>query len=241
MTDQASNVVRMDDHRTSKPKPKHKAERINLTVERVAAAKPGERRYRIADAAVVGLHLVVQTTGAKSFVARGRISGGRTRPMIDVTLGSADVVSIADARKQAKVVLAKMRAGIDPRQTVADEVSVSRLIDAYLDRQRERGIVKVRDQERDLRRLARGLGQTPAHLVSKEQWATSLGRIHRAHGLSAAVEARKHARALMRWADDQGLVRDSDLLRIKAIEPTRAEKLAAAERAETKWTLRRVD
>ncbi|NOD95384.1 integrase arm-type DNA-binding domain-containing protein [Ruegeria sp. HKCCD4884] len=246
MTNQ-TNVVRLTDHREAEKQTRVRGDRVNLTTKRVAALKPGKgpngkpTRTRVADADVVGLFVIVSAGGGKSYVVRGRIGKGRSRPKIDFRIGSTEAVSLFDARQRAKAVIAQMQLGIDPRQASNDEISVKALVDIYLQRQRSRGIVRIDNQERCLDRLTFGLRETPAHLVSQAQWAEALNRIHRKFGMGAVTDARKFGRAMMQWANGEGILRNSELLLVPAPEATRAEKIASNKRKETRWTLRRMD
>ena len=69
---------------------------------RVRAAKPREKRYDIRDDVIPGLFLRVFPTGARSF-ALDRMTRGRRR---FATLGSADALTIPEARAEARRLIA---------------------------------------------------------------------------------------------------------------------------------------
>lgn len=69
---------------------------------RVAAARPRKRKYDLWDDAISGLGLSVHPSGTRSFFLRRRTPGGRVRR---VTLGSADAMSVPQARREARRVL----------------------------------------------------------------------------------------------------------------------------------------
>ena len=77
-----------------------------LNIARVKAAKPG----RHADGN--GLYLVVDPSGARRWVLRTMVRGRRR----DIGLGSARIVSLAEARVQASELRRYARQGIDPVQ-----------------------------------------------------------------------------------------------------------------------------
>lgn len=77
-----------------------------LTTLQVRAAKPG----RHADGR--GLYLMVRDTGARSWVARVQVDGKRR----DFGLGSAEVVSLADARSAAAAICHKLKNGEEPER-----------------------------------------------------------------------------------------------------------------------------
>lgn len=72
-----------------------------LTTLRVKNAKPG----RHADGG--GLYLMVRPSGSRSWVLRAQVAGKRQ----DFGLGSAAVISLADARQKAATLWMKLKAG----------------------------------------------------------------------------------------------------------------------------------
>src|SRR6516225_612641 len=75
---------------------------------------PATGRLEIFDSIVPGLAVRVTTSGAKSFVVRGRIRG-RPDP-IRVTLCQTRETKLSAAREAASDVLRACRAGNDPRE-----------------------------------------------------------------------------------------------------------------------------
>jgi len=75
---------------------------------------PATGRLEVFDAIVPGLAVRITTSGAKSFIVRGRIRG-RPNP-IRITLGHARGMRLAAAREAASDVLRTCRAGNDPRE-----------------------------------------------------------------------------------------------------------------------------
>uniref|UniRef100_UPI002613E82E integrase family protein n=1 Tax=uncultured Ruegeria sp. TaxID=259304 RepID=UPI002613E82E len=240
MTDQ-TNVVRLDQHRPPEHKTRHRAKRVKLTQNRVESARPGKTRRRIADADVIGLHLVVQPSGAKSYVVRGRIGGGRTRPVIDMTLGSTDALTLGEARTRAKIALARMQSGEDPRADRDGEIAVGDLIDLFLNYHRQRRTVTLDKIERCLRRVCAGLTRQPAQTVTKAQWAEAVGRTRKRNSLSAAQADAQWVRAMARWADDEGIAENLPAMRVVSPKASIAEKAEAATRTADRWTLRQED
>ena len=66
---------------------------------RIAAAKPREKKYDVWDDAVSGLGVCIYPSGTRSFFLRRQLPGGRVRR---VTLGSADRMSVPQARHEAR-------------------------------------------------------------------------------------------------------------------------------------------
>ena len=79
-----------------------------LTARAVQTARAGDRARRIADGG--GLYLFVAPGGAKSWVLRTVVKGKRC----DLGLGSVTLVSLADAREEARRLRRIARTGGDP-------------------------------------------------------------------------------------------------------------------------------
>src|SRR6266540_2720182 len=96
----------LDDSSTSITKPTGQHPRNRLTAVRVRnLKKPG----RYADGN--GLYLVVDPSGAKRWIWRGKIRAKGKR--CDLGLGSVQIVTLADARDQAAQLRRDARAGKD--------------------------------------------------------------------------------------------------------------------------------
>jgi integrase len=112
----------------------------NLTAVALAALKPTEKPYYIADARAPGLRVRVAPTGAKSWNMVWRVQGDGTR---SASLGPADPegrvgFDIAAARDRAAAILKAGRQGRDllaeereQRQAARDAMTVGDLIDHY--------------------------------------------------------------------------------------------------------------
>ena len=230
-----------------RPAPKSRSARLTLTAKRIADLKPGvdtrgrPARSRLADASVPGLWLNCSAAGAKSFLVRGRIGSGRNAPVVDIRLGDAAVLPLHEARAEAAALLVRMRGGEDPRRNGERDITVDNLIDRFVERQESRGVATVGGIEHYLRRTVERFAATPAADVTKAEWAAAIAKIERASGPEAGRAARIYVKAMMRWADEAGLVENSPALRLQA---PRLSKAAAAEkraRAQSRWTLRRED
>ncbi len=82
-----------------------------LTQRGVETAKPKAKRYGRPDGLVPGMQLVVQPSGSKSYTLFTRING----TLINIRLGSAGVLTLAQAREEARAKLGLVAAGKDPR------------------------------------------------------------------------------------------------------------------------------
>jgi integrase len=108
---------------------------IFLTKREVDAAKAREGRYHLWDTKLAGFGLRVETSGTKTFVVRYRADGGgRTAPRRFVTIGRLGVLTVDEARKQARILLGAAAKGDDPaldRQARRRAMTMSTLIDLY--------------------------------------------------------------------------------------------------------------
>lgn len=81
----------------------------NLTELAIKALKPGTSRREVPDGLIPGLYLVIQPTGATSWVVRYRFG----RAPRKLTLGRYPVISLKDARKLAQEALVAVARGED--------------------------------------------------------------------------------------------------------------------------------
>jgi hypothetical protein len=81
-----------------------------LTTKAVENVKPGSARREVPDGEIRGLYLVIQPSGAKSYVLRYRHSGKPRK----LTIGPAEM-GLGEARKQAAGARAAIAAGKDPQ------------------------------------------------------------------------------------------------------------------------------
>src|SRR5262249_30064350 len=83
--------------------------RKTLTDRGVAALKARPRRYAFPDPELRGHWIRVQPSGARSFVTVARDRDGK---QVWTTLGATDLMTIAEAREQAREVVGRVRAGL---------------------------------------------------------------------------------------------------------------------------------
>lgn len=83
---------------------------IKLEPRGIKKLKPAEKPYYVTDTLRAGLQLRVGVDGSKSYSVRYRIG----RRMRRLTLGDADVLSLAEARERAKDALKQVSNGVDP-------------------------------------------------------------------------------------------------------------------------------
>jgi integrase len=94
--------------------------RRTLTDRGVAALRPRSQRYAFPDPELTGHYVRVQSSGSKSFVTVARTPAGK---QVWTNVGAADVMSIVDAREQAREIIKRVRAGLPAVETRADTVA----------------------------------------------------------------------------------------------------------------------
>ena len=108
---------------------------VFLTKREVDAAEARGERYHLWDTKLAGFGLRVEKSGTKTFVARYRADGGgRTAPRRFVTIGRFGVLTVDEARKQARILLGAAARGDDPaheRKARRREMTMSGLLDLY--------------------------------------------------------------------------------------------------------------
>lgn len=110
---------------------------VILTKRLVDASEPRDKRYEVWDSEVAGFGLRIGVSGTKTFVIRYRAEGGgREAPRRYVTVGRFGALTVEQARKKAKELLAAVTIGVDPaaeRKAKRLEMKMSALVDLYED------------------------------------------------------------------------------------------------------------
>lgn len=113
--------------------PIHSSVRLTTTV--VSSAEATGSRYMIWDNVLAGFGVRVEPSGTKSFVVRYRADGGgRTAPQRLFTIGRFGNLTVEEARKEAKKILARVTIGEDPadeRNCKRREMNIAALVDLY--------------------------------------------------------------------------------------------------------------
>lgn len=106
-----------------------------ITKRVIDAAASAAKRYDIWDSQVSGFGVRIGLTGIKTFVVRYRAEGGgRNAPKRYVTVGRYGALTVEQARKKAKELLAAVTVGNDPaseRNAKRMELKMSALVDLY--------------------------------------------------------------------------------------------------------------
>ena len=112
-----------------------KASTISLTKTLIDAAVPRPERYVAWDSRLAGFGLRVEPTGRKTFIIRYRAEGGgRSAPRRFMTVGTFGKLTLEDARKRARQLLAAATIGDDPaeeRQAKRREMRIDALVELY--------------------------------------------------------------------------------------------------------------
>ncbi len=106
-----------------------------LSKKIVADAKPRDKRYVIWDADLPGFGMRVSVAGLKTYFVRYRANGGgRSAPKGYMTIGRANIITLDQAKKKARALLAQVLLGDDPaaeRNAKRLALNMSELVDLY--------------------------------------------------------------------------------------------------------------
>lgn len=200
------------------------------------------------DAEVPGLSVRIRGTGAATYTVKYR-AGGRGAAMRRYSIGSAEKVQLATARKKALAVLAAIHDGQDPvaddkahealrRAAVAEDaaraarVTLLELIDAYEADLTKRGIVEAKNVGSLLRRtLVSELGtDAEPRELTRAKLVKIIDKIRDSGEPGKATKLANKAHGLLSWAADKGHV-PANVLAGRRTVMSREERLRQAEAA----------
>lgn len=204
-----------------------------LTAAAVERIKPDpERRLEVPDKLLPGLYLVVQPSGRRSFALRTRILN---KP-VKLTLGQYPALKIEDARAKAREELKRIHAGEDPRdaRAVSRANTVAAVVDEFVTRYARPRLKAWREVEVRLKRdLVRAYGDRPIASLGRADLVRLLDEMGDRGVKQGANRLLAHARRMLGWAVERGIVEANVALGIKppAKEVTRDRVLSDHELA----------
>ena len=185
-----------------------------ITKRTVDSATPTDKTFVLYDTDLAGFGLRVTPNGAKSFIAEYRLRGaGRMGAKKRVTLGRYGVLTVDQARQEAKNLLASVRLGKDPLAERAAEVSsptLSELAGKFL---RDHVDAKRKAQtRREYRRLfdkviLPAIGKKRADDITRSE----ISALHQRIGAQTPTQANRVVAILssmLSWGMHQGLVKE---------------------------------
>jgi integrase len=192
--------------------PKASTDKRTLTDRTLRSLKTKDKPYDIRDTEVRGLRVRVMPSGQRSFVLLARHSGKHSAPTRRA-LGVYDVMSLEEARDEAREWQKLIKKGVDPstirqRERVEKEREQKNTFRAVLEafnKDKLEGLRRGREVNRDLEKLANetGWGGRPITDITALEVRDVIkqykdrGKIHHAHNLLGYI------RRLFNWAIDQ--------------------------------------
>ena len=197
----------------------------------------GKVETKLWDGAVPGLAMRCFSSGGRTWVFRFREGGGgRSARIRTLKLGAWPAVSLAAARAAAQAHAGLIAQGHDPVATRQERRRAERsalgsllAVDGVYERSLQaRGVVKVKAVLRVLRRgLAKHMATDVAKLTRRDL-VEAIEVLNDRPG--ARHDLRKHARGLLEWAANAGLVPANALAGYRLPPKTRAQRIEEASR-----------
>jgi len=195
-----------------------------LTVARIEAAKPKEKRYELPDAVLPCFYLVVQPSGHKSFALRYRAAGKPRK----LTIGAFPKISLEAARKLAREAAVAIARGEDPgekkkaaRRPGGVPQTIEELASLFMERYAKKNTREVtwRETQRILNRdvLSKWQGRRIDSIHRRDVIAL-LDGIASGHSV-AANRTLAALRRMFAWACERDLLEASPCFGIKAPSP----------------------
>jgi integrase len=197
---------------------KHQAKRastkLSATSPRTLTLPKGKSDYTYFDRDVKGFGLRLRESGASNWIFYYKI-GSKHRRMV---LGSTSALSVADARKTAERLKARVKLGQDPATEKADAKiraaeTFKAKVDAYLAHQR----VSLRprsypDVERHLLKHSKILHALPLASIARRNIASVISAVAKNSGLVTGNRVRTSLSGFYSWAMQQGLVENNPVI-----------------------------
>jgi integrase len=194
---------------------------------RAAAVPLGKSEIIIFDDELPGFGLRIRAGGSRSFCFQYQI-GSKQRRM---ALGVATPITVADARRTAAKLHARVKLGQDP---AADKAEARReasetfksLLDQYLEMLRKRLRPRsFKEIERHLAKHAKALHHMPLANISRRDVATVLVTLTNAAGGPTANRVRSSVSAFFSWAMANGLAENNPVIGTEKNEEKSRERV----------------
>ena len=208
------------------------------------APAPTAGQTMVWDSSVTGFAVRILPGGSRTFWFQYRTRGGRAGKNRMVRIGTWPTVSLAAARRTAKVLAGQVAHGQDPaaeRQEAKrrDSSTLRALLiegGPYQDDLERRGIVARKVVLSGLNRgLHRLLSKDVANLTRRD-FVSAISALEAAGKPGAAGELRKYSRTLLEWCVSTGRASHNVLAGLRRPKRSRAERLAAAANSGTALT-----
>ncbi|WP_103173248.1 site-specific integrase [Paracoccus sp. SY] len=197
-----------------------------LTTKSVENVKPDPaKRLELPDAALTGLYLVVQPSGAKSWALRYRHAGKPKK----LTLGKWPVMGLADARAAASEAIEAVEHGCDPsaqkkatkaakrNAELSERDKVKTLIDQF-DKRHLSGL-KSGDHARQflIRFVIPAWGDRNIHDITRRDVLDLLDRIADSGRLTTANRVLAHVRKFFNWCVERDVIQTAATNGVKPV------------------------
>lgn len=109
------------------------SKKIRLSTTTAKAAQPEAKGYTLWDDALPGFGLYVGPGGAKTWIVKYRIGGGRGARQGKMTIAKLGQMTAAEAREAASKAISKAKLGDDPREGLRFDQGEAMTVNAFLD------------------------------------------------------------------------------------------------------------
>jgi integrase len=191
------------------------ARRKSLTDNMVAQLKPGAKRITISDPELRGHFVRVTPSGAKSYCAVTRNPHGK---QVWATLGSADHLTIDEARNRAREAIKRVKDGLpafEPPPVAPD--SFEAIVNDFIERHAKKHNKRWGERERIFRvYVTPRWGQRPINGITRRDVIELLDRINDERGPIMANRVHGAVRKLFNWCLDRDILEVTPVARVKA-------------------------
>lgn len=195
-----------------------------LTTKSIEALKPNPaKRLEIPDPALVGLYLVVQPSGAKSWALRYRYAGKPKK----LTLGRWPILGLAEARTAASEAIEEVEGGTDPsakkkatkaarlEAQLSERDKVKTLIELF----DKRHLANLRSRDTVKRELDRHVvtewGERDIHDITKRDVIDLLDGIADSGRIITANRVRAYLNKFLNWCVERDILATSPAIGVK--------------------------